>query len=88
MKAEQHHPLRMRTLFYLQTCEKVTHLIPNAVLAEDLIPLAGPYLRAKTSEPALFDTSHSLLMAVSSAGEKEVAVEVGPYYAKLLLEVS
>jgi hypothetical protein len=78
----------MRTLFFLSVSEKAANLLPNNVLTDDVLPLTGPYLRAREIHPVLFEAAHSTVLAVMSASGKSVAAELGPHYSNLILEVS
>ncbi|KAI8054375.1 hypothetical protein BDF22DRAFT_678789 [Syncephalis plumigaleata] len=71
-------------LFYFDLIEQNVDIISDIQLAEEILPLARPYLDSKFCQDA-FESAHSVLLSIFLK-RKPLAIQLGPYYANWLLD--
>ena len=85
------HPLdRNLDLFFLNTAEHFTLVLPSHLSEELLIPAASPYLAAGGNNNLLpiFEAAHSVMLAVFSAPQNaELTARYIPFYIEALFNV-
>lgn len=85
------HPLdRCLDLFFLNTAEHFTLLLPTHITGEILVPTVTSYLAAGGKGPllAVFEAAHSVTLAVFSAPQNaDATIENLPFYVDSLFKV-
>lgn len=83
------HPLdRSHNLFFFNTCEHLTLVLPTAISENLLIGASAPYLRSGNDLRLLdsFEAAHSLVLAIFSAPQNAALLpnQIHPYLQALL----